>query len=201
MSGAERKPADGPCRTVRGLGWGFRSAACCLAAASLFGLAAGCTSVKLLNADPPRVSVVSLKAAELSLIEQRFIVAVRVRNPNGFALPIAGLDYQLALNGEEFASGATDRGMEVPAFGERVVPVPITSTLLTSFNRIQRWRRNSPEMLEYRLSGQVRLAGSSAVLPFERSGAVDLNGKGGAEPGAQTLPAWRRALSPILAGE
>ena len=142
--------------------------------AVVLGLLAGCSMMRLQSAEPPRVTLASLTPVKLSLFEQRFEVGLRLQNPNAFALPIQALDYTLAINGEDFASGMSRTDLRVPAFGEELVTVTVTSDLLNSLDQIRRWQQAPPEALDYRLSGRAHLADLPVGLPFEYAGSVSL---------------------------
>ena len=135
---------------------------------------AGCSLMRLQGAEPPRVTLASLTPVKLSLFEQRFEVGLRLQNPNAFTLPIQALDYTLAINGEDFASGMSRTDLQVPAFGEELVTVTVTSDLLNSLDQIRRWQQGPPEALDYRLSGRAHIADMPVRLPFEYAGSVNL---------------------------
>lgn len=137
-------------------------------------LLAGCSLMRLQGAEPPKVTLTSLTPVKLSLFEQRFDVGLRLQNPNAFALPIEALEYTLAINGEDFASGMSRTDLQMAAFGEELVTVTVNSDLLSSLDQLRRWKQNPPEALDYRLSGRAHLADSSLQLPFQYSGSVSL---------------------------
>lgn len=137
-------------------------------------LGSGCSLMRLQQAEPPQVTLASLTPVKLSLFEQRFDVGLRLKNPNDFDLPIEALEYTLAVNGEDFASGVTRTDLQVPALDEEVVTVTVTSNLLSNLGALRRWQQDPPDELAYRLSGRAHLAGSPVRLPFEYSGTVAL---------------------------
>jgi len=139
---------------------------------------AGCSLLRLEGAEPPKVTLASLTPVTLSLFEQRFDVGLRLQNPNAFGLPIQALDYTLAINGEAFASGTSRTDLQLPAYGEKVVTVTVTSDLLSNLDQIRRWQREPPDALAYRLSGRAHLADTPLRLPFEYSGSVALDAPG-----------------------
>jgi len=134
----------------------------------------GCALLRMVDAQPPRVSVSSLALVDASLFEQRFEVGLRLQNPNDFPLPITGMDYTLHLNGEQFASGMTPSTVTVPSLGEKVVSVTVSSNLLSTLAQLRRWRKDPPDRLDYRIDGQLRVEGLPARLPFEHAGTVDV---------------------------
>lgn len=141
---------------------------------------AGCALMRR-HVEKPRVSLASVDIVSLGLFEQRFQLGLRVQNPNDFPIRLAGLDYQVAVNGERFASGVSDTAARIPASGESVVKVPVTASLLDTAQQLLRWRDNPPDSLRYALDGHVRLADFDLRLPFEYQGTVPLRqaGQGG----------------------
>ncbi|MGD8710110.1 MAG: LEA type 2 family protein [Ectothiorhodospiraceae bacterium] len=136
-------------------------------------LAAGCAAMRP-KVESPRVSLSSVRLIEAGLLEQRFELGLRVQNPNDFSLNIAGMDYELKLNGERFATGVASERVSVPASGEAVVQVPVTTSLLDNLDRLRRWQSRPPQSLDYDLSGRVKLSDFGFRVPFEYTGSVAL---------------------------
>lgn len=137
-------------------------------------IAVGCAGLERLRPDPPNVTLAGLRVLDMSLFEQRFEVALRMRNPNGFALPIQGLRYQMELNGASFAKGASGESVTLPAYGEEVLRLTVVSDLGSTLTQIRRWQRNPPDDLSYRLSGAVDVGTLAPSLPFDVAGNVAL---------------------------
>ena len=135
---------------------------------------AGCAGLERLRPEPPRVTLADLRVLDLSLFEQRFEVALRMRNPNRFALPIQGLRYQLELNGETFANGASAESVTLPAYGEEVLRLEVVSDLGSTLRQIRRWQQEPPEGLSYRLTGSVDVSSMAPSLPFDVAGNITL---------------------------
>lgn len=141
----------------------------------LASFASGCTALKLQQADPPKVTLTSLELTGMTLFEQDFNLGLRLTNPNDFALPIAGLSYTIKLNGEEFANGATNQSVTVPALGDAVVHLTVHANMLGNLQQFRRWQSNPPDKLDYALSGKLSLKGVPFGMPFDYTGTVPLN--------------------------
>jgi LEA14-like dessication related protein len=124
--------------------------------------------------EPPRVSLSGLEPEEFGLFEQRYLLRLRVQNPNDVELPIAGMDFHLYLNDEEFASGVSDQEVTVPAFGERLVEARVTSSLSGIIGQLRRMSRAESQTFSYRLAGNVKLLNRSMKYPFDYRGEIDL---------------------------
>lgn len=140
----------------------------------LAALTAGCAGLERLRPEPPYVTLAGLRMLDMSLFEQRFEVALRMRNPNGFELPIQGLRYQMELNGAAFAKGASGESVTLPAYGEEVLRLTVVSDLGSTLTQIRRWQQNPPDDLSYRLSGAVDVGTLAPSLPFDVAGNVAL---------------------------
>jgi len=124
--------------------------------------------------EPPRVSLSGLEPEEFGLFEQRYLLRLRVQNPNDVELPIAGMDFRLYLNGEEFASGVSDRQVTVPAFGEQLIEARVTSSLAGIIEQLRRMNRTEEQVFSYRLAGHVKLLNRPVKYPFDYRGEIDL---------------------------
>lgn len=137
-------------------------------------LLTGCSALKYQTAEAPRVSLASLALKDLGFTEQSFDVGLRLRNPNDFALPISGVEYEVFLEGESFASGITNNPIKLPAMGEEVVSVGVTTNLLSNMQQFRRWQQGPPNALPYTVKGKVKVEGVPIRLPFDYSGEVPL---------------------------
>ena len=145
-----------------------------LALGVMVALLGGCAGLERLRPEPPNVTLAGLRALELGLFEQRFEVSLRLSNPNGFALPIQGLRYQLELNEAEFARGVSGESVSIPAYGEEVLRLQLVTDLSSTLQQIRRWQQNPPDDLSYRLTGSVDVGGLAPSLPFNVAGNVAL---------------------------
>ena len=124
--------------------------------------------------EPPRVTLVGLKLVSVELLEQRYQISLRVKNPNTFELPIRGIDFQLELNGRNFADGVGSQSIDVPAFGENVIELEVSSNLLQVFQQLQSLDESRAPAFEYRISGTMATRGYGQKLPFDYSGELKL---------------------------
>ena len=122
--------------------------------------------------ESPRVSLVSIQPNEMTVLEQRFVLQLRILNPNDIAIPVEGLSYAIEINEREFAYGVSRQAVEIPAFGEALLDVEVVSNLLNVVQQLQALQGNTGGKLRYRLSGKISLANSPASLPFDYSGVL-----------------------------
>lgn len=110
-------------------------------------------------------------AGDMTVFEQRYEVGLRIQNPNDVPLPVAGMKYALILNGQEFARGVGGEKTVIPALGEGVVRVTVTSGALDWIGQIGRLQNAPDGSLSYELAGELYLQGRPGrPLPFSESG-------------------------------
>lgn len=63
-----------------------------------------------------------------------FNVNVGVNNPNSIAASMSKMDYIISLNGKEVANTSLSKSINVPANGNSVVTIPITTDLFQLFS-------------------------------------------------------------------
>jgi LEA14-like dessication related protein len=144
----------------------------CLSALMLTGLSA-CASLS--GREPVKVNVVAVEPLTGQGLELRFMVKLRVQNPNDAPVEFDGIAIDLDVRGTDFASGVSDQRGTVPRFGELVLSVPVTVSASSVIKQALSFAMGNREKLSYQLRG--KLAGSGASfggLRFTSSGEMDL---------------------------
>lgn len=124
-------------------------------------------------AQKPEISLASLDLVGFGLFEQRFLLKLRIENPNDVDLPIEGLSFDVELNGEPFARGVSAQAVSVPRAGEALLEVRATSNLGGVLKQLRALPKDGRERIGYRISGQVTVGGLGS-RPFERRGDLPL---------------------------
>ena len=75
------------------------------------------------------VGVESLKGEGLEL---RFLIKLRVQNPNDSPIEYDGISIELDVNGKTLASGVSGERGTVPRFGEAIVTVPVSISAISA---------------------------------------------------------------------
>ncbi len=138
-----------------------------------------CSSLNTLKqiVEPPKVSLADVKLVSAGLLEQRYRLSLRVQNPNSVPIPINGLEYKVSLGGSEFARGVSANSFTLPATGEDVVEIDVSTNLLDSARHVYSLLKSGEDNLDYNLSGNVKVnLPFVKSLPFSRSGQVNLRG-------------------------
>jgi LEA14-like dessication related protein len=125
--------------------------------------------------DPPRVTVAGIEALEGEGLELRMLVKLRVVNPNDFPIAYDGVYVRLDLQDHTVATGVSDERGEIPRFGEAVVPVRVTISLVDVARRALRMFKQGepPETLHYRLEGKLNGPMFGAIR-FQTEGELKL---------------------------
>ncbi len=136
---------------------------------SSFLLLTGCAGV-VKQIETPRISVANLHLVEATVFEQNYRIQLRIQNPNTFEIPVKGLQYNIELNDQHFASGVSNHSAVIPALDSAVIEVEATSTLLSFFRQFNNLQQGKLETISYRLNGKIHLRGL-------RSQSFDYRGK------------------------
>lgn len=137
-----------------------------LAACAGFGLAA------------PRVTVADLEGLPSKGLEMRFLLRLRVQNPNATDIDYDGLTLDLKLAGKAVASGVTNAKGTLPRYGETMVEIPVTVSTINLLK--QAWGlaegkgldKGDGQGVPYELHGQIGTG--LGRVPFEQKGTLNL---------------------------
>ena len=143
---------------------------------ALFALAGstGCNTL-LASVEPPELALSDVQMLSSSLLEQRYRLTLRVNNPNGVALPISGVSYAVKFAGVDFASGVTPNAFRIPARGEHLVDIDVSTNLLRTAQQLMTVLRSGPDSLPYEISGSVDVdLPLVGAVPFSQTGVVAL---------------------------
>jgi LEA14-like dessication related protein len=142
-----------------------------LAAVLMVAALTGCAYARL---EKPKLEVVDVQLLKGDLLQQQLKVRMRVRNPNDRQLPVAGITYELAVAGESFAHGESERDFMVPALGSAEFDVNVTANAATALLRILAGGRRL-DSVDYRLTGKVALSsGMLRSIAFDEKGKINL---------------------------
>jgi LEA14-like dessication related protein len=141
------------------------------------GLLAACVNnpiIDVMKTLSPKVTVADFRILNMGLLEQNYMLQLRIKNPNSFSLPIAGLNYRLDINEQEFASGTSNEAITIPATGEKLLNLKFTSNLMRIVEKWTDWATIFEHNFKYRISGDMNLVTGVAPLPFEYKGEIPL---------------------------
>jgi LEA14-like dessication related protein len=111
----------------------------------------------LTGREPVLVDVVGVEPLPGQGMEGRFLVRLRVQNPNTEPVEFDGVAITLDVRGNRLASGVSDVRGTVPRFGEAVLAVPVTVPVSAMLAQALSLASGDRARLDYELRG--RLAG------------------------------------------
>jgi LEA14-like dessication related protein len=97
-----------------------------------------------------------------------------VQNPNDAEINYTGAAVNLDVQGKTFASGVSDVSGTVPRFGEAVVAVPVSISVLRMVRQVMGMADGQPlDKVQYEMSGKLQ-TGSLSAVHFSTSGVLEL---------------------------
>jgi LEA14-like dessication related protein len=137
--------------------------------------------------DPLQVSVAGIESMPGEGMELRLLVKLRVQNPNDTPIEYDGVALDVDVMGRDFASGVSDQVGTVPRFGEAVVAVPVTVSVMRMVRQVMGMLDGKPvDKVTYSLSGKLNGASLFGTQRFTSKGEFELP-KGAAEPASTAM--------------
>ena len=134
----------------------------------------------LQRTDPPKVTLVGVEPSAGEGLEARMQLKLRVLNPNDTPIEYNGMYVELEVLGRSFASGVSNQSGTVPAFGEVVITVPVTVSVLgVARQAMGLLSGKAVDKITYAMHG--KLSSTSGALRFSSQGELnvaDLTGGG-----------------------
>ena len=145
----------------------------CLALCLFVALSA-CSSLPLHDPLPPEVSVDRIRLGKLTLRSQEVNLRLKVENPNSFDLPLQWLSFTVNVEGNELAKGKSDQAVTVPASGEALLDISVSSSRLFKFvfGYIQQLAQGKTAT-GYSVTGVLKLANWPRRIPFDIDGVLE----------------------------
>ena len=119
--------------------------------------------------EPLSVTIADISPVEVSLLEQRYAVKVRVLNPNNVDIAFDGVAFDVEVNDKLFARGVSNQGGVVPRFGETVIDLQVVSGLQNILQQVIELQQKDRPGFSYRIKGRLSAAGGLSI-PFDTKG-------------------------------
>jgi LEA14-like dessication related protein len=124
--------------------------------------------------DPLQVTVAGIESLPGEGMELRMLVKLRVQNPNQAPIDFSGVYVELDVQGKTFATGVSSESGTVPAFGETVIAVPVTVSVLRMVRQVVGVLDGQPvDKIRYEMSGKLS-GGVFNTHRFGTSGEFEL---------------------------
>lgn len=125
--------------------------------------------------EPPRITLANIQLQKMAGLETVFQLQIRVFNTNDVDLEVKGIECDLEINGENFATGVSKAAVTIPAYGTEIVGVVLYSSVINIFKGI--YGLQNAEEISCRLKGKLRASGGGygpVALPFQSEGNIKL---------------------------
>jgi LEA14-like dessication related protein len=133
----------------------------------------GCTTLS--QQDPLQVTVAGIEPLEGEGLEMRLLVRLRIQNPNDTPVDFNGAYVKLEVQDRIFATGVSDETGSVPRFGEAIVSVPVTLSVLRMVRQVMGVMDGKPvDQIRYSMTGKLNRS-TYGSLRFESQGEFTLN--------------------------
>jgi len=132
--------------------------------------------------EPLNVTIADITPLDMTVLEQRYAVKVRLLNPNNAEIAFDGVVFDLEINDKPFAKGVSSQG-GVPRFGEAVIEMQVVSGLQNILRQIPELQKGDRAGFTYRVKGRLHSTGGLGSIPFNKSGEFAFPTAGG-KPGS-----------------
>jgi LEA14-like dessication related protein len=133
----------------------------------------GCASLP--HKDPLQVTVAGIEGLPGEGMELRMLVKLRVQNPNEAPIEYSGAYLEFDVLDKTFATGVSSETGTVPGFGEAVIAVPVTVSVLRMVRQVVGMLDGEPvEKITYEMSGKLN-GGLFNTERFSAKGEFDLS--------------------------
>ncbi len=124
--------------------------------------------------EPLQVTVAGIEPLQGEGLELRMLVRLRVQNPNDAPFEFDGVSVTLDVQGKTFATGVAGESGVVPRFGEAVVAVPVTVSVLRMVRQVMGVLDGQPvDTIRYEMTGKLSGTGFSSAR-FRAQGEFNL---------------------------
>jgi LEA14-like dessication related protein len=133
-------------------------------------LVSGCASLFWMG-EKPNVEIVSIMPKEMRLLEQTFLMELRIQNPSDTNLDISGMAFELEINGQPFARGVSNQSVTVERLSTKIIQVEAYTGLTSILRQLSEARKgNYTSGFKYRLKGSVHTGSPSFRISFDETG-------------------------------
>ena len=133
-------------------------------------LVSGCASLFWMG-EKPHVDIVNVTPKEMRLLEQTFLLELRIQNPTETDLDINGMAFELEINGQPFARGVSNQSLKIERLSTKIVEVEAYTGLTSILRQLSEARKGSyASGFKYRLKGSIHTGAPSFRIPFDETG-------------------------------
>lgn len=145
----------------------------CWFAFALVVLLAGCAGQQH-DFQEPEVHLTRIVPVAGSGLEQRFLIGLRILNPNRNAIRVSGLSYTVSLQGQKVVSGVSANIPRISGYGEAEVEVEASTNLLAGVRLLVDLMNRPAEAIDYELEARLDVGRLALPLRIRDSGSIQL---------------------------
>ncbi|MEP0202591.1 MAG: LEA type 2 family protein [Halioglobus sp.] len=132
---------------------------------------AGCASL-VSPMDPPKVTVENIRSLPVEGSGPRFLITVRVVNPNEQALDIAGISYEIELMGRELVTGVANDIPLIEGYSEQSIDLEAGVNLFEFLRLLASLGRSPTDVISYKVTAKVDFRGLVPTQRVEKTGEI-----------------------------
>jgi LEA14-like dessication related protein len=135
-------------------------------------LVSGCASLFSMGEKPHvYINIVNITPKEMRLMEQTFLMELRIQNSTETDMDINGLAFDLEINGQPFARGVSNQSLKLERLSNKTVQVEAYTGLTSILRQLSEARKGSyASGFKYRLKGSIYSGSPSFSIPFDETG-------------------------------
>jgi LEA14-like dessication related protein len=129
------------------------------------------------RADPPRITLSSIKIQDINLFEAVLHIEMRVVNPQNESYDIKGIDCVLDLDQVKLASGVSNTPTHIPSLDSAVIPLTIYSSVEDMAKCLKYLK--GKDKINYNIKGKLYMAGGflkPSMIAFNTEGQISMQG-------------------------
>ena len=158
-----------------------RTAGCLAVVFACTFLLGGCAGLPT-SLDPPKVSMESFSSLPSESGAPRFLIKLRVQNPNEQTLDITGVSYSIALMGQEVVTGVSNDVPVIAGYSEGIVSLEANLKLLQVLRLLANLGQAQTDELTYRFTAKIDFKGLVPTQRVEQEGLISLKQEAGQLP-------------------
>lgn len=142
-------------------------------------LLTACAGIGLEPFDDPDIELLGLEPLPSQGMEARFLVRLRIVNPNSMALEVDGMAYDVYLRDSKVLSGVSNEPLKIEGYSEAVAELEVAAGIFGSLALLRDLMTNPPDGgIPYRLNAKLSRKGFGGSIRVRREGSIDLSGAG-----------------------
>lgn len=134
---------------------------------------AACASMPT-DFEEPGISISNIALRNSTGLTPQFDITLHITNPNRDPLDIAGMSYDIYLEGNKVVSGVSSQFPVIEAYSEADVSVSAMVNIIGGINLLRELSGGAGNTLDYELAARLDIGRSHPRINIKRSGLIRL---------------------------